>query len=980
MNLDDDDTPIFAKQTVNFKPTDKVTHLSVNNEMVVLTMTNNVLLRINLSKTSGAASDSKHAADSSKQQNSMVEEISIPRFTPPLRLIGLYLDPTGSHVLLSMATPRSSAVISGDQHYVPESSSPTELLYLNRASNKVKQTSKLRGHEVTAVGWNDACVRTDTTTRPILIGTSRGYIFEVELLGESDRMFQSNVEQYCRQVFDVGKGADGYHAVTGICFHRVPGTDKYFIIVVTSSRIYQFIGNISNSEERPLLQQIFNVYLSIPESFTAMPSDLKNAWIQFYYPKPKALPKHFGWLVRNGLFFAQIDPDGSNGDKNSVIAEQDLIPYPTPLVPPLSFVIMEFHVLFLYSDRVIGVCTLNSSLVFEDVYNESHGRLVSIQKDSVKGTIWVIAERAIFKYKVTREDRNVWQIFMEKGEYESAKYYAIDNPLQMDIIKVKQADEYFKKEKYEESALVYAETQSSFEEIALKFLQVWQIEALKIFLKKKLEKLKPSDKTQITMIVIWVVELCLNQLGNLRNEGKENTPEFEAVQADLDAFIALPQVTDSIRNNRCTVYDLMASHGDKHNLIRLTIANKDFERVIRHHCHKGDFSKALEVLTSQNNQKELYYTFVPTLIQFIPRPTVNALIEQRRSLNPSRLLPALVACQADDNMVSEIIRYLEFCIHSLNCQEQAIHNYLLSLYVRHKPDKLMHYLAMQGQEASMVNYDIRYALRLCREQGLTKACVQLSALLGLYETAVDLALTISVDLAKQTVSLLQADDELTKKLWLKIAQHVVREKNDIKTAMQFLQQCDLIKIEDILPFFSDFVTVDHFKDAICSSLQEYNQHIQDLKEEMEDATKSAEVIRKEIQSFRSRYTVINPSDMCNVCSIQLLLRPLYIFPCGHRFHADCLTAQLKLLLPQDITDKLNELIGKISSGSSSLNNSETSSTVNTTISGINREQIKNEIDSIVASECLYCGDYMINSIDQPFILDKDYDRIMKEWE
>ena len=30
----------------------------------------------------------------------------------------------------------------------------------------------------------------------------------------------------------------------------------------------------------------------------------------------------------------------------------------------------------------------------------------------------------------------------------------------------------------------YAQTQSSFEEIALKFLQVWQIEALKTFLKK----------------------------------------------------------------------------------------------------------------------------------------------------------------------------------------------------------------------------------------------------------------------------------------------------------------------------------------------------------------------------------------------------------------------------------------------------------------------------------------------------------------
>lgn len=27
----------------------------------------------------------------------------------------------------------------------------------------------------------------------------------------------------------------------------------------------------------------------------------------------------------------------------------------------------------------------------------------------------------------------------------------------------------------------------------------------------------------------------------------------------------------------------------------------------------------------------------------------------------------------------------------------------------------------------------------------------------------------------------------------------------------FLQECSLLKIEDILPFFPDFVTIDHFK-------------------------------------------------------------------------------------------------------------------------------------------------------------------------
>lgn len=48
---------------------------------------------------------------------------------------------------------------------------------------------------------------------------------------------------------------------------------------------------------------------------------------------------------------------------------------------------------------------------------------------------------------------------------------------------------------------------------------------------------------------------------------------------------------------------------------------------------------------------------------------------------------------------------------------------------------------------------------------------------------------------------------------------MVKKNNDIEQAMNFLKECKFIKIEDILPFFPDFVTIDHFKDAVCSSLE-----------------------------------------------------------------------------------------------------------------------------------------------------------------
>ena len=45
-------------------------------------------------------------------------------------------------------------------------------------------------------------------------------------------------------------------------FSNVP--DKYFVIVTTVNRLYQFIGSVNTVEDRPCLAQIFDDYLKIP--------------------------------------------------------------------------------------------------------------------------------------------------------------------------------------------------------------------------------------------------------------------------------------------------------------------------------------------------------------------------------------------------------------------------------------------------------------------------------------------------------------------------------------------------------------------------------------------------------------------------------------------------------------------------------------------------------------------------------------------
>lgn len=110
--------------------------------------------------------------------------------------------------------------------------------------------------------------------------------------------------------------------------------------------------------------------------------------------------------------------------------------------------------------------------------------------------------------------------------------------------------------------------------------------------------------------------------------------------------------------------------------------------------------------------------------------------------------------------------------------------------------------------------------------------------------------------------------------------------------MEILSESEILKIEDILPFFPDFTRIDQFKEEIITSLEDYNRHIEDLKVEMEEATKSADLIRVDIKDLRNKYGYVSSTDVCVICEYALLGRDFYIFPCRHGFHTDCLTKEV----------------------------------------------------------------------------------------
>ncbi|KAH9792774.1 vacuolar sorting protein 18 [Citrus sinensis] len=464
----------------------------------------------------------------------------------------------------------------------------------------------------------------------------------------------------------------------------------------------------------------------------------------------------------------------------------------------------------------------------------------------------------------------------------------------------------------------------------------------------------------------------------------------------------------------------------------------------------------------------LQYKFAPDLIMLDAYETVESWMTTN-NLNPRKLIPAMMRYSSEPhakNETHEVIKYLEFCVHRSHNEDPGVHNLLLSLYAKQEDDSaLLRFLQCKfgkGREnGPEFFYDPKYALRLCLKEKRMRACVHIYGMMSMHEEAVALALqytyitisgflsishcwgweirgwteksftqdshgkflAVDPELAMAEADKVEDDEDLRKKLWLMVAKHVIEQekgtkRENIRKAIAFLKETDgLLKIEDILPFFPDFALIDDFKEAICSSLDDYNKQIEQLKQEMNDATHGADNIRNDISALAQRYAVIDRDEDCGVCRRKILIAgrdyrmargyasvgpmaPFYVFPCGHAFHAQCLIAHVTQCTNETQVSVVDIVLSykRLQSGwntvaSGGLHISHTKdaeyildlqkqltllgSEARKDANGVTTEdsitsmtptdKLRSQLDDAIASECPFCGDLMIREISLPFI-------------
>ena len=170
-------------------------------------------------------------------------------------------------------------------------------------------------------------------------------------------------------------------------------------------------------------------------------------------------------------------------------------------------------------------------------------------------------------------------------------------------------------------------------------------------------------------------------------------------------------------------------------------------------------------------------------------------------------------------------------------------------------------------------------------------------------------------MAKAYASKPSVEDKLKKKLWLKIAKHILKKdhafagesqklkakrdardvtKDDVDKALRLLKEAHgVLKIDDLLQYFPDQAKVETLKDELCKCLDEYNERIQKLKEDLQEHSRNAEVLRQNTRKQKHKFIMVHPTQHCDLCFAGLLSKEFYVFPCLHGFHRECLLRVLK---------------------------------------------------------------------------------------
>ncbi|KAL4423908.1 hypothetical protein ABPG75_001209 [Micractinium tetrahymenae] len=959
------------------------------------------------------------------------------------RVRRLFVDPLGRHALLTLQT---------GGHGLAGSTGSLETYYVDGSLKRARPLHKLKGLAPTSVAWSPV-LRAQGFTEALL-GTEGGVLYELSFEPEAKK-------ERLRQLHEL-RGETG--PIAGLAQVAL-SAEKRLVLALCGTRLYAFSGG-------PTLEAAFGAHdalaaaaggsAAVLESRAGhidLPTQTGAAQLQLLYPAkqpdPATLadtagpgggifemprPEVFAVLSPSGIYYGRLDLDASIADPSDHLVKHQLLPAAVLHLQqqqqgqgaaaaaaaagaserPLSLAMTQHHFVLLFPSKLQYVNRTSKGVVqevplqrFASPVRGAATMPLGLCRDQLAGRIYVLAGDDALEVDASDEDRDMWRVYLDKGDYRAALVHC-RSAAQRNSIYLAEAASLFEEGDYVAAAALYGKVTSSspsFEEVALRLMETGEPEAVAAFLQTRLDTLGRDDKAQATMVATWLTELLLDTLNRALLQPDPGPAASSSSAGDSErppgeGSAAYRQAVERLRSflqkyvdvlDPGTTIGLLAGYGRLDELMHYARCRGDWESLLEYLLQRQEAERALEVLRRPSVSQELYYKFAPALVAQAPALTVQAWIDVQPPLEPRRLLPALLHFGEPGSSAAgraEALKYVRFCISRLDSEDPAVHNLavaLLSLDASQE-QQLLDYLSSARSLIGRPLYDPVHALRLARDRGCLRASVTLFCEVGMYEDAVALALSFDGELAASIARQPSDDEALSRKLWLAIARHLIEqgaaaggppEPERIRAVTSLLESAQgAVRIEDILPLFPDFVEIDAFKDAICSSLEAYNHEIEELKQEMQQATHTVQAIRADLAQLEHRSAALDSSEPCARCGRPLHAPPpssagpaggalpkLYLFPTGNAFHGSCLCAEVAELAPAVQRRRIQQLAERLAGVAEGATMVPASADAPAASVGQLRQQLEEE----VAVEDPYEGEGVARYISLPFLAPAEED-------
>ena len=428
---------------------------------------------------------------------------------------------------------------------------------------------------------------------------------------------------------DISNDINPNNRIYGIKFYHNKNNSENknnncYVVIVTKNKILQLKGSLENDSFKSFFEKYKNNHSLYNESCKYFPKGDTNFGktkdanfidydIDVLYNKYNNRFEKFGWKTQVGYSFG--DYEYGEDEIPEEIKQCVVVPFikinqngKKEKDEPISIVHSTNHIFVLYKDCLTIISKITTNIIHTQYLTKPFNNLFYNEYSIENGNLILVSnEEGVYKISLEKENKDIWQDYLEIGNYDEAVSICEQtNPGLIKKIKRVSAEEYFEKGRGYKAAKDFSISNETFENVCILYLMKNDYKNLRKYLTEYSDNnldIK-KDIVQLTLINFLLFNIHLKEnpkINNNENElediniNKDNTKLIEQNKNSLEEFTNFIKENKDFLNSE-TMYQILQNNGRMEELIEYASIIQDYEKVILYYINEKNIPKAIHKL------------------------------------------------------------------------------------------------------------------------------------------------------------------------------------------------------------------------------------------------------------------------------------------------------------------------------------------------------------------------------------------------